>query len=163
MAQEWIENLAQDIKHRNREVAEDYGRQQHYAGILSTQGMEYYVALVECLQENVDALRRQLQGDSTSSDISIQTIKADEVKLTRSHFPWIDARLTHHDDTITLDYAKSPGTAGDPTLDRKTCSFALRVTRGDILSVQDAFAEPPQQYQRPEDLARRITELLFFA
>jgi len=163
MAQEWIENLAQDIKQRNHEVAEDYGRAQHYAGILSAQGSEYFVALIQCLQVNVDALRSQLQGDSTSSDTTIQTIKADEVKLTRSHFPWIDARLTHHDDNITLDYAKSPGTAGDPELDRKTCTFALQVTPGDILAVQDAFADPPHQYQQPEDLARRITELLFFA
>jgi len=163
MAKEWIDNLAQDIKQRNHEAAEDYGRAQHYAGIVSTMGREFFVGLVQCLQENVDALRSQLQGDLTASETTVQTIKADEVKITRSRFPWVDARLTHQGDTITLDYAKGPGVEGDPTLDRKTCAFAFRVAPDDTLSVQDAFAEPPQQYLQPEDLARRITELLFAA
>jgi hypothetical protein len=38
MAQEWIDNLAQDIKQKNHEAAENYGRSQHYAGIISDLG-----------------------------------------------------------------------------------------------------------------------------
>jgi hypothetical protein len=163
MAKEWIEQLAQDIKQRNHEAAQDYGRAQHYAGIIATQGKEFFVALVLCLQENVDALRSQLQGDLTSSETRVQTSKADEVKITRSRFPWIDARLIHHDDTITLDYAKSAGLVGDLTLARKTATFAFQVAPDDTLSVQDAFSDPPRSYPKPEDLARTITEILFGA
>jgi hypothetical protein len=165
MAKEWIENLAQDIKRRNHEAAQDFGRAQHYAGIVSTQGKEFFVALVLSLQENVDALRSQLQGDLTSSETRVQTTKADDVKVTRSRFPWVDAHLTHHDDTITLDYAKGPGLPGDPALDRKTCAFAFHVASDDTLSVQDAFPDgaAPRDYPHPEDLARRITEILFAA
>ena len=165
MAKEWIESLAQDIKQRNHEAAEDYGRAQHYAGIVAGQGKEFFVALVLALQENVDALRSQLQGDLTSSETRVQTTKADEVKITRSRFPWVDARLTHHDDTITLDYAKSAGLADDPAAglvgNRKTATFAFRVAPDDTLSVEDAFAERPRSYAHPEELARYITELLF--
>ena len=166
MAQEWIETLAQDIKQSNREAAQDYGRAQHYAGIVSTLGKEFFVALVTCLRENVDALRSQLQGDPTSSDTQFETVKPDEVKIARARFPWIDAQLTHRDDTIALDYAKglgakAIGVAGDPALDRKTRIFALRVAADDTLFVEDAFTEPPQQYRKPEDLARHITEILF--
>jgi len=163
MAKEWIEQLAQDIKQRNHQAAEEYGRAQHYAGIVSTQGKEFFVALVLALQENVDALRSQLQGDLTSSETRVQTTKADEVKVMRSRFPWVDARLGHHDETIVLDYAKSPGLAGDPALDRKTAVFAFRVAPDDTLSVEDAFADPPRSYAKPEDLARHITEILFGA
>lgn len=163
MAKEWIENLAQDIKQRNREAASEYGRAQHYAGIVSTLGKEFFVGLVFCLQENFDGLRSRLQGDPTSSKTSVQTIKADEVKIMRARFPWIDARLTHREDTISLDYAQGPGTGGDPMLDRKTRTFAFRVAPDDSLLVEDAFIEPPRQYQQPEDLARHITELLFGA
>jgi hypothetical protein len=163
MAKEWIEQLAQDIKQRNHEAAEDYGRAQHYAGIVSTRGKEFFVALVLSLQENVDALRSQLQGDLTSSETRVQTTKANEVKVNRSRFPWIDARLTHQDETITLDYAKSPGLPADPTLDRKTRTFAFQVAPDDTLSVQDAFSDPPRAYPTPEDLARHLTELLFGA
>jgi hypothetical protein len=163
MAKEWIEQLAQDIKQRNHEAAEDYGRAQHYAGIISTRGKEFFVALVLSLQENVDALRSQLQGDLTASETRVQTTKANEVKVNRSRFPWIDARLTHQDDTITLDYAKTPGLPADPALDRKTCTFAFQVAPDDTLSVQDAFTDPPRLYPKPEDLARHITELLFGA
>ena len=163
MAKEWIEQLAQDIKQRNHEAAQDYGRSQHYAGIISTRGKEFFVALVTCLQENVDALRSQLQGDLTSSETRVQTSKANEVKVNRSRFPWIDARLIHQDDTITLDYAKTQGLPADPTLDRKTRTFAFHVDSGDALSVRDAFTDPPRSYPKPEDLARHITELLFGA
>lgn len=163
MAKEWIEQLAQDIKQRNHEAAEDYGRAQHYDGIISTQGKEFFVALVLSLQENVDALRSQLQGDLTSSETRVQTSKADEVKITRARFPWIDAHLNHHGETITLDYAKTPGLTGDPTQDRKTVVFAFHVAPDDTLSVQDAFADQPHTYPAPEDLARHITEILFGA
>jgi hypothetical protein len=156
MAKEWIEHLAQDIKQRNHEAAEEYGRAQHYAGIIDSEGKAFFVA-----QEDVAALRAQLQGDLTSSETAVQPVKAGEVKITRSRFPWVDARLTHQGETITLDYAKTPGVAADPTLDRKTCAVAFKVAPDDTLSVEDAFAPQPRQYRQPEELARRITEILF--
>jgi hypothetical protein len=161
LAKEWIDNLAEDIRQRNHEAAEDFGSQQHYAGIISTRGKEFFVVVVSCLQENIDALRSRLQGDPASSETALQTIKADEVQITRARFPWVDARLTHHADTITLDYAKSPGAAGDPGLNRKSRAFVLQVQPDETLFVQDAFAEPPQKYEQAKDLARYITELLF--
>ena len=57
MTQAWIENLADDIKQKNRDAAQDYGRAQHFAGVVAERGKGYFVALVSCLQENVDALR----------------------------------------------------------------------------------------------------------
>jgi hypothetical protein len=163
MADEWIENLAQDIKQSNREAAQDYGRAQHYAGIVSTQGKEFFVAVVSCLRENVDALRRRLQGDPTSADTRLETVKPDEVKIVRAGFPWVDAQLTHRDDTIALDYAKAIGAASVTAPDRKTRIFAFRVRPDDTIFVEDAFVEPPEQYRQPTDLARHITEILFSA
>jgi hypothetical protein len=161
MAKDWIENLAQEIKNKNHEAAENYGRDQHYAGIITTLGKGYFMSVVTCLQENVDGLRRQLQGDSTSAETGVETIKADEIKITRARFPWVDARVIHKDDIITLDYAKGPGVKGDPKLDRKTQTFTFRVAQDDSLYVEDAFADQPKEYKQPEDLARRITEVLF--
>jgi hypothetical protein len=163
MAEAWIENLAEDIKQRNREAAEQYGRAQHCDGVIADRGKTFFVALVSCLQENVDALRRKLQGDLVSADTNLETIKADEVKITRARFPWVDARLTHREDTILLDYAKGVGTAGDPQIDRKTRAYVFQVAPDDTLFVQDAFDEPPQRYEQPEELARHITEFLFQA
>lgn len=161
MAQEWIETLAQDIKQKNRGAAQDYGRAQHYAGIVSARGKEFFVALVTCLRENVDALRGQLQGDPTSSDTRLESVKPDEVKIVRAGFPWVDAQITHHNDTIALNYAKTLGAAGDPALDRKTRIFGFRVANDDTLYVEDAFGEPPQQYKTPVELARHVIEILF--
>jgi hypothetical protein len=161
MAKEWIENLAQGIKQKNHEAAEKYGRDQHYAGIISTAGKEFFMDLARCLQENVDAIRRQLQGDSTAAEMGVETIRADEIRITRARFPWVDARLTHHEDRITLDYAKDPGAQGDPKLDRKVCTYAFQVGPEDNLFIQDAFADQPNRYVKAEELAQHITELLF--
>lgn len=161
MAKEWLERLAQDVKEKNREAAEKYGRNQHYAAIITSLGKEFFVALVFDIQENVDAFRRHLQGDSTSAETSVRTTKPEEIKITRARFPWVDARLVHSEDTITLDYAKAPGVEGDPTLDRKTRIFAFRVAADDSLFVEDAFMDSPRQYRQPEELARQITEILF--
>ena len=167
MAQEWIEDLAEDIRQRNREAATEYGRKQHYAGVVSVLGMEYFVALVSRLKENIDALRIRLQGDPASSETSLERVQANEVKITRARFPWVDARLRHDEDTLTLDYARRPGAEADPAAngaaDRKTRVFAFRVASDDTLSVEDAFAVPPGRYPKPEDLARYITEVLFGA
>jgi hypothetical protein len=161
MAKEWIDKLARDIKQKNREAAEDYGREQHYAGIVSTSGKEFFVALVICLQENVNALRSRLQGAPVASETEVQTIKADEAKITRARFPWVDAQLIHRGDTITLDYAKGPGLQGDPAVDRKTSAFVFKVAADDTMFVQEAFAGRPHRYEQPEELARHITEILF--
>ena len=81
----------------------------------------------------------------------------------RARFPWVDAHLAHLEDTISLDYAKGLGTAGDPILDRKTCTFVFRVASVDTLVAEEAFAAQPRTFPKPEDLARHITELLFAA
>jgi hypothetical protein len=161
MGKEWIANLAQDIRQKGHEAAENYGRSQHQAEIVTTQGKPFFAAFVIALEDDVNETKRQLQGDVTSSDTLFQTISPTEVKLTRSRFPWFDARITHQDPILVLDYAKGLGVAGDPALDRKTCHFAFHVADDDTLSIQESFGDNPRQFDQPEELARHIVELLF--
>ena len=161
MSKEWIATLTQDIQQKGHEAAENYGRSQHQAQIATTQGKPFFTALTISLEEDINEIKRQLQGDVTSSDTIFQTINPNEIKLTRSRFPWFDARLTYQDPSIVLDYAKGLGIAGDPTLDRKTRHFAFHVAADDTLSIQESFGENPRQFHQPEDLARHIVELLF--
>ena len=129
MSKDWIENLAHGIKQKNHEAAESYGRQHHNAGIIADLGMPFFTALVSCLEDDINEIRHQLQGDVTSSETAIQTINANDVKLTRSRFPWFDAHVTHQDSVIILDYAKDRGIAGDPTLaERRYTSLSMSQT-----------------------------------
>ena len=173
MSQEWITNLTEDIKQKGHEAAENYGREQHKEGIIAEQGAPFFTNFVLCLEEDINEIKRQLQGDVTAAETTIsgpalqlpanngQTGERNEVTLTRSRFPWFDARITHHNSTIVLDYAKGLGVAGDPTLDRKSCNFAFHVADDDTLSIYESFADTPRQFRQPEQLARCITELLF--
>jgi hypothetical protein len=161
MGKEWIANLAQDIREKGHEAAENYGRSQHQAEIVTTEGKPFFTAFVIALEDDVNETKRQLQGDVTSSDTLFQTISPTEVKLTRSRFPWFDARITHQDPIIVLDYAKGLSVAGDPALDRKTCHFTFHVADDDTLSIQESFSDNPRQFDRPEELAQHIVELLF--
>lgn len=161
MGKEWIANLAQDIREKGHEAAVNYGRSQHKAEIATTQGKEFFTAFVISLEEDVNEIKRQLQGDVTSSDTTFQTITPIEVRLTRSRFPWFDAHITHQDPDIILDYAKGLGVAGDPALDRKTCHFAFHVDDDDTLSVDEAFNDHPRRFHQPEELAQHIVQLLF--
>ncbi len=161
MSKEWIANVVQQVRQKGHEAAENYGRSQHQAEIVTTQGKPFFTDFVIRLEEDVNEIKRQLQGDVTSSDTVFQTISPVEVKLTRSRFPWFDARITHQDPTIVLDYAKGLGVAGDSTLDRKTCHFTFHVDDRDSLSLQESFGDNPRQFDQPEELARHIVELLF--
>lgn len=161
MGKEWITDLAQEIQQKGHEPAENYGRSQHQLEIITTQGKPFFIAFVISLEENVNEIKRHLQGDVTSSDTIFQTISPIEVKLTRSRFPWFDARLTHQDPIIVLDYAKGLGVAGDPAIDRKVCHFDFRVADDDTLSIQESFGDNPRQFHHPEELAQHIVELLF--
>jgi hypothetical protein len=161
MGKEWIANLAQDIRQKGHEAAENYGRSQHQAEIVTTEGKPFFTAFVIALEDDINETKRHLQGDVTSSDTLFQTISPTEVKLTRSRFPWFDARITHQDPIVVLDYAKGLGVAGDPALDRKTCHFTFHVAGDDTLSVQESFGDNPRQFDQPDELARHIVELLF--
>ncbi len=173
MDKEWIANLAKDIRQKGREAAERFGREQHKAGVIATQGRSFFMDVVLCLEDNINDVKRQLQGDVTASETVVSRSalqlsatrerngERDQVTLTRNRFPWFDAQLTLQDSTIVLDYAKGLGIAGDRSLDRKTCHFAFHVADDDVLSVQEAFGDRPHTFQTPEDLARHITELLF--
>lgn len=161
MGKEWIENLAQDIRQKGREAAENYGRAQHQAEIATTRGKPFFTAFVISLENDVNEIKRELQGDVTSSDTVFQTISPSVVKLARSRFPWFDASVTHQDSTIVLDYAKGRGVAGDPHLDRQTSHFTFHVDDEDTLSLQESFRDSPRRFHRPEELARHIVELLF--
>jgi len=161
MDKERIANLAQDIRQKGHEAAESFGRSQHHAEIATTRGKPFFAAFVTSLEEDVNEIKRQLQGDVTSSDTIFQSISPAEVKLTRSRFPWFDAHILHQDSIIVLDYAKGLGVAGDPALDRKTCHFAFHVADDDTLSIQESFGEDPRRFHRPEELAVYVVELLF--
>jgi len=161
MGKEWIANLTQDIKEKNHEAAENYGREQHKAAIVTTQGKQFFAALTTCLEDDVNEIKRQLQGDVTASGTNIQTVKLTEVQITRSRFPWFDARVIHQDPTIVLDYAKGLGVNGDPSLDRKTSHFTFWVADDDVLSVQEAFGDNPRRFHQPDELAKHILQLLF--
>jgi hypothetical protein len=161
MDKEWIANLAQDIKQKSHDAAEDYGRSQHQAGIVSSQGRQFFSAFALCIEEDVNEIKRQLQGDVTASDTTFQANGPSEIRLTRSRFPWFDAGITHRDSTIVLDYAKGLGVAGDPTLDRKSSHFDFHVDADDTLSMKEAFSDIPKRFDKPAELAKHIIQLLF--
>ncbi len=165
MAKEWIENLAQDIKETNREAATGFGIAQHHAAAVAQRGLPFFLAFTSALEQNVTQLRAQLQGDPASADTVFQTPTPAEIKLKRSRFPWFDATILYRDDTISLDYAKGLGTAGDPTPnytpDRNTLNFTFQSEPDNTLTLIESFRDNPRQFHQPEDLARYITELLF--
>ena len=74
MGKEWITDLAQDIRQKGHEAAENYGRSQHQSEIITTQGRPFFIAFVTALEGDVTEIKRQLQGDVTSSDTAFQTM-----------------------------------------------------------------------------------------
>jgi len=132
MGKEWIDNLAQDIRQKGHEAAENYGKAQHQAEIAKTQGRPFFTTFAMALEEDVNEIKRRF-----------------------------DARITYQDPTVVLDYVKGLGVAGDPALDRKSCHFTFHVAEDDSLSIQESFGDQPRQFHQPEDLAQHIVQLLF--
>lgn len=173
MSEEWIANIAREIKQKGHEAAENFGLEQHKNAIIEAQGRQFFTSFVLCLEEDINEIKRQLQGDVTASETNISgpalqlPEKSDtagernEVTITRSRFPWFNARVTHRESGIVLDYARGLGVAGDPNLDRKSCHFEFQVAEDDALSIQESFGDSPRRFQQPDELARYVTELLF--
>jgi hypothetical protein len=165
MANEWIENLADEVKLKGREAAESYDRDQHRAGIVAVEGKVFFTSLVQCLEQFVSEIRSQLQGSAVSCETSITKDGPTRVKLSRSRFPWFDATLHHAGSDLTLDYAQGRGVAGEESLiasvDRQVIQFLFVVDAHDRLSAREAFGEDPREFSKPEELARYMVELLF--
>jgi hypothetical protein len=165
MGKEWIEQLAGEIKEKGREPAETYGRQQHQAGIIDAEGKVFFLGLVASLEQDFSEIRSQLQGSAVSAETSVVKDGPAQVKLVRSRFPWFDAVLQHNDADIALDYVQGRGVAGEQTLatsaDRQTVHYSLQVDPLDRLSVAEAFGDTPLKFEKPEELAKHIVELLF--
>jgi hypothetical protein len=165
MGKAWIENLADEVKDKGRDAAENYGRDQHRAGIVDAEGKVFFTSLVTCLEQDVSEIRSRLQGSAVSCETSVVKDGPTQVKLTRARFPWFDATLKHDDEKIVLDYAQGRGAVGDKNLlasaDRQTIYFAFQVDSQDRLSVAESFGDNPQTFAQPEELAKHIVELLF--
>lgn len=158
---EWIDRLADEIREKNRDAAQAYGRDQHFAEIVARLGKEFFVRFATALEQDVDALRRRLQGDVTSAETQVQPGRAGELRIRRERFPWVDATVTHREDGILVDYAKAAGLAADPKLDRKSRAFVLRADAEDRIYAEDSFGDQPGRYNSPEELARCVMEQLF--
>ena len=165
LSTEWIDKLAEELKQKGREAAESYGREQHRAGIMAEQGKIFFAALVMLLEEDFSALRSRLQGSPVSSETALVRESPTRVLLTRSRFPWFSGTLEHLADDIVLKYAQGHGVAGEPLLlhsaERETVHFSFQVDHEDKLHIAESFEETQQQFDRPEELARHIVELLF--
>ncbi len=162
MAKEWIETLTGEIKERHREVAAEFSREQHRADVIAVQGRIFFSDMVRALDDNFTQIKKLLQGDATSADIAMVSTGTTQVHLTRSRFPWFDAHLGHEKEEITLDYAKDVGISADPaTAERKMVVFDIHVSPEDKLTFEDKSTESVQIFDAPEDLARRVTEILF--
>ena len=72
MSKAWIEQLAVEIKEKNRDAANAYGREQHRLGIIDARGPEFFGLLAQAIDENFAEIRAQLQGDVTSVDTSFE-------------------------------------------------------------------------------------------
>lgn len=161
MSKDWIASIAQNIKEKSHAAAEEYGRSQHQAGIVTAEGRPFFAAFATCVEDDINEIRRQLQGDVTASDTTFKANGPSEIKLTRSRFPWFDADITHRDSTVVVDYAKGLGVWGDPALNRRSSNFEFQVDDEDRLFVREAFGDQPKRFREPAELARHVIQLLF--
>jgi hypothetical protein len=165
MSKAWIEQLAAEIKEKDREAANAYGREQHRLGVVNAKGHEFFAVAAQSLEVNFGEMKAQLQGDVTSSETSIETNGVNQVMMARSRFPWFDAVLKYEQATIVLDYAQGKGVGGDAktVTERQVKVFTFAVTAGDGLVAEEGFGDPPKRFAEPEDLARHLMEILFAA
>ena len=112
MSREWIDSLAEQVKDKGREPAEEYAREQRRAGIIVAEGKVFFMALVQRLEQDLAEIRSRLQGSSVSCETSLVRESPTQVQLHRERFPWFDASLKHHEMEIVLEYARGRGVAG---------------------------------------------------
>src|SRR6266700_7362948 len=60
MGKEWIEKLAQDIRKKGHEAAENYGRSQHKQEIATAQGKVFFTDFFFFKQKTAYEIKRQL-------------------------------------------------------------------------------------------------------
>ena len=165
MGKEWIDKLAEEVKHKGQEAAETYGRQLHRSGIIDEQGKLFFHTLAACLEQDFAAVRTRLQGSAVSCDTSVERQGPTQINLSRSRFPWFEAALKLAAEEIVFEYDQGRGVAGEQVLhtsvDRQIVHFSFQVDAADRMTVAESFDETQLQFSNPEELSRHIVELLF--
>ena len=89
MTQAWIENLAEDIKQKNRDAYAGLRPCPTLRRLVAMNAAKGVLAFVSCLQEeSVDALRHRLPGRSHFSRHYLPGDQAGRGEENHANFPW---------------------------------------------------------------------------
>jgi hypothetical protein len=154
MAKEWIQKIADEIKHKEHGPAEQAAKAQRHQHILTTKGKIFFEELIASLREDIDELKAALKGDITDAPTSIQGSMLTNLTITRTQFPQVQANISYAHDRITLGQQLQSG-------QNRAISYSFHVGEGEGISVREMFGENVKHFNHPNELAKHIMELLF--
>ena len=154
MAKEWVQKLAQDIKHSEHHAAEEAARQQRHQFVLTTKGKLFYDEMLSALRADIAELNEALKGDVTDVGITLQNQGPQMQIINRPNFPRVNATLQYLKDKISLQY---PTAQGQST----AMQYVFHVGEHEGISAREAFGENAKHFNHPVDLAKHLMEMLF--
>jgi hypothetical protein len=163
MAKDWVQKLAQNIKHGEHRAAEEAARQQRHHIVLATKGRVFYDEMLTAIRTDITELNDALKGDVTDVGITLQNQSQQMHLINRPNFPRVNATLQYLNDKISVQYATAQGKS-------KGVQYVFQVGENEGVLVRETpegvparelSAEKAKQFNLPMDLAKHVVELLF--
>jgi hypothetical protein len=112
MTKDWVQEIANSIKHKEHTAAKDFTKQQQAAEVMTTKGRYFFDTLVTSLVEDIEELNEALKGDVTGSTIVFQNLNQDQVAIRKERFPTVMANIVYSIAKITLTIQQKPVGSG---------------------------------------------------
>jgi hypothetical protein len=162
MTQDWIIALANRIKDVDGKAALGERERSRRSTLVQSYGPTFFEAFLSALEEYGRRLVEVLGKDATAGSFALNR-QGDSATLIRPAFPYFEARISLDlsDQTIRLSYVKENPTRGDTRPDEIPETFRFTTGPDDRLEVESVSTSHPFRSEKPAELAKLITGILF--
>jgi hypothetical protein len=162
MAQDWISALANRIKDANGKAALAEQERSRRSALVQSYGPTFFDAFLTALEEYCRTLVEVLGKDATAGSFALAR-QGDSATLVRPAFPYFEAKISLDlsGEIIRLSYVKENPTRGDTPAAEVRQTF--RFTDGPVNTLEAESDSTSQRFrfEKPAELAKHITEILF--
>jgi hypothetical protein len=160
MAEEWLRALAQQIKHRDHDAAEQFARQRHVQEIVAEHGPVFWRSFADFLAKYVDEIKADFHEDITLREGPLTfSFTNNQISIKKAAFPFVEFNATPQFQNGGVGITYRVNNPQQTVAGRAAMSMPCRL---EVSQDNKVFLQlDGQPFQEPGQAAQHIMQKLF--